>query len=501
VIGKISTPRGEHVQPLLYYLFGPGRQEEHTDPHIIAGWRHPADLEPPLRPDGKRDFTKLAGLLLQPQAALGKRAYARPVWHCSMRAAPEDRMLSDDEWAAIAHDVMDRAGLSPYGQEDEAVRWVAVRHGQDHIHIVAMLARQDGGKPSLSWERYKVRAACLAAEQRYGLRSTAPADHTAARGPTRAENEKAARRGLEEAPRITLRRHVTTAAAATGSEGEFFTRLDQAGVLVRKRFSVQSPGQVTGYSVALPGDTAKDGGPVWYGGGKLAADLSWPKLRQRWRTPRAMSGAHLSAEERNAVWDHATRAAADAAAQIRATVWTDPAAAADAAWATSDTLHVAAAVLGSRILRQAADAYDRAARPPYGRIPPPSLAGNRLRQAARLLSAFASLTGDRSMAPIVLITRLAALAEAVAELRDAQQHAAQAAAARVAAEQLHAAAHPGPPAQPRPAQRASTAAQLAGLSFPPSPRPATPGQPGLAPGGPPPARRPPPPLRPRGPTR
>jgi hypothetical protein len=503
VIGKISTPRGEHVQPLLYYLFGPGRREEHTDPHLVAGWRHPADLEPPLRADGKRDFIKLAGLLLQPQAALGKRAYPRPVWHCAMRAAPEDRMLSDDEWAAIAHDVMDRTGLSPYGQDDEAVRWVAVRHGEDHIHIVAMLARQDGGKPSLSWERYKVRAACLAAEQRYGLRSTAPADHTAARGPTRAENEKAARRGLDEAPRITLRRQVTIAAASAGSEDEFFARLDQAAVLVRKRFSVTSPGQVTGYSVALPADTAKDGGPVWYGGGKLAADLSWPKLQQRWTSARAAPGRpqlSLTAEERNAVWDHATRAAADATAQIRTLAWTNPAAVADAAWATSDTLHTAAAVLGSRVLRQAADAYERAARPPYGRIPPPSPAGNQLRQAARLLSALACLTGDRSMAPIILITRLAALAEAVAELRESQQHAAQAAAARTAAEQLHTAARPAPPAQPRPAQRASTAAQLAGQSFPQPARPAPPGQPGPAPGGPPPARRPPPP-RPRGPTR
>ncbi len=231
----------------------------------------------------------------------------------------------------------------------------------------------------------------------------------------------------------------------------------------------RNPGQVTGYSVALPGDTTKDGGPVWYGGGKLAADLSWPKLRQRWTPHRVTPGAAgLTAEERNAVWDHATRAAADAAAQIRSLAWTDPAAAADAAWATSDTLHVAAAVLGSRILRQAADAYDRAARSPYGRIPPPTPAGNQLRQAARLLSAFAYLTGDRSMAPIMLITRLAALAEAVAELRDAQQHAAQAAAARAAAERLYAAARPAPPAQPRPAQRASTAAQLAGLSFPQS---------------------------------
>ena len=505
MIGKISTPRGEHVQPLLYYLFGPGRREEHTDPHIVAGWRHPADLEPPLRPDGKRDFTKLTGLLLQPQAALGKRAYARPVWHCAMRAAPDDRMLSDDEWAQIAHEVMDRTGLSPNGQEDEAVRWVAVRHGDDHIHLVAMLARQDGGKPSLSWERYKVRAACLAAEQRYGLRSTAPADHTAARCPTRAESEKAARRGRDEAPRITLRRQVTTAAAGAGSEDEFFARLDQAGMLVRKRFSISNPGQVTGYSVALPGETTKDGGPIWYGGGKLAADLSWPKLQQRWTPARtAPSRPHLAltAEERNAVWDYATRAAADAATHVRTLAWTNPAAAADATWATSDTLHMAAAALGSRILRQAADAYDRAARPSYGRIPPPSPAGNQLRQAARLLSAFAYLTGDRP--PIILITRLAALAEAVAELRESHQHAAQAAAARTAAERLYAAARPAPAPQQRSAPRANTAAQLAGLSFPqparPAPQPAAPGQPGPDQGGPPPARRPPPP-RPRGPSR
>jgi hypothetical protein len=166
-----------------------------------------------------------------------------------MRATPEDRMLSDGEWAQVACEAMHRTGLSPYGQEDQAVRWVAVRHGDDHIHVVAMLARQDGGKPSLSWERSKVRAACLAAEQRYGLCSTAPADRTAVRRPTRAENEKAARRGLDEAPRITLRRQVTTAAASASSEQEFFARLDAAGLLVRKRFSVKNPGQVTGYRV------------------------------------------------------------------------------------------------------------------------------------------------------------------------------------------------------------------------------------------------------------
>src|SRR6516165_12010760 len=189
VIGKITAPRGERVEGLIYYLFGPGRREEHTDPHIVAGWRHPAELEPPLRADGRRDFRRLLGLLNQPHAAMGAWALARPVWHCSMRAAPEDKMLSDEEWAQIASDVMDRTGLAPSGQEDDAVRWVAIRHGDDHIHIVGTLARQDGRRPQVHNDRYRVREACLAAEQRYGLRRTAPGDRTAACRPTRAESE------------------------------------------------------------------------------------------------------------------------------------------------------------------------------------------------------------------------------------------------------------------------------------------------------------------------
>src|SRR5579859_2704501 len=216
MIGKITAPRGERVEGLIYYLFGPGRREEHTDPHIVAGWRHPAELEPPLLPDGTRDFRKLNGLLNQPNAAMGSFAAERPVWHCALRAAPGDKTLSDDEWAQIAWDVMDRTGLCRPGDEDRAVRWIAVRHADDHIHLVVMLARQDGRRPSTRNDRYRVRDACLAAEQRYGLRSTAPGDRTAARCPSRAESEKAARRGLDEAPRVVLRRQVSTAAAAAG---------------------------------------------------------------------------------------------------------------------------------------------------------------------------------------------------------------------------------------------------------------------------------------------
>jgi hypothetical protein len=402
---------------------------------------------------------------------MGERGLVRPVWHCSMRAAPGDKMLSDDEWAQIACDVMHRTGLAPYGEEDDAVRWVAVRHGDDHIHIVAMLARQDGRRPRLKYDYYRVRDACLAAEQRYGLRSTAPGDRTAACRPTRAETEKAARRGMDEVPRVTLRRHVSTAAAAAGNEQEFFARLEAAGVLVRKRFSARTPGEVTGYAVALPGDTSRDGAPVWYGGGKLAADMTLPKLRRRWTTPDSPADSRITAAGRNAAWDHALRAVDAATAhlrQISSAIGPDDGA--DAAWATADTLHAAAAALGSRILRQAADAYDRAARAPYGRIPPPTPAGDSLRRAARLLSAFAFITADPSLRPLVLITRLAALAEAVAGLRQSQQRAAQAASALSAAQRLRAAA--GTHAMPTGGNAATrTAPGIAGAAFPVMPGP------------------------------
>jgi MobA/VirD2-like, nuclease domain len=466
----------------------------------VAGFRHPAMLEPPLRADGTRDFRKLNGLLNQPNDAMGSFADARPVWHCALRAAPEDKTLSDDEWATIACDVMNRTGLSRPGEEGEAVRWIAVRHAGDHVHLVVMLARQDGRRPSVRNDRYRVRDACRAAEQRYGLRSTSPADRTAPRYPTRAENEQATRRGLEEAPRVTLRRAVSAAAASSATAEEFFARLQAAGITVRPRHSTNNPGQVTGYALSLPGDVTRDGTPVWYSGGKLAADLTWPKLAQRWHPARQLKDITLTDTERAALYEHAAKAAANATANIRANGVTNPAAAADAAQAAADTLHVAAAMLASRPLREAADSYQRAAREPYGRIPPPTTAGSQLRQAARIMAAHAHVSGDRANEWAIVIVRLAALAEAVAELRDAQQRAAQASAALTAAQQLRTVRFASPSRPPGP-PRARTAADLAATSFP-------------GPVTPPPARQPAPGQhsadkvtrrpaqpRPRGPTR
>jgi hypothetical protein len=577
VIGKVI--RGTHAGRLLYYLYGPGKANEHFDPHLVAGFSDPGELEPERRPDGSRDFRRLTGLLAQPLAALAGPGYGKPVWHCSVRAAPADRILSDAEWAQVAAQVMDRTGFAPAG-DDLGVRWVAVRHAADHIHLVATLARQDGTRPSTWNDFFRVREACRDAERRLGLTATAPADRTAARRASRAETEQSARRGWAEPPRVTLRREVSVAAAGARTEREFFSRLASAGVAVRRRYSTTNPGQVTGYAVGLPRHVAKGGGIVWYGGGKLAADLTLPKLRRRWTGPGAEHGAfpgrglpaaaaravlrnivtgaaeqardeagffaglreagllmrlrfsetspgqvtgysvslpgdtggggtsvwygggRLSAgltlprlrerwdpsrssaagrpgafrftiPERDAIYRHAAREASAAAEHIRHCSLQDPGQAADAAWAAADTLHAAARALDSRVLRRAADSYDRAARARYGRIPRPTREGNQLRAAARLIALAGGIAGDGTMFSAALIANLVALAASVAELRQAQCHAAQAAAARAAATHLHAAAvqarstapHPGQ-AEARQSNRPASAADVAGSDFP-----------------------------------
>jgi hypothetical protein len=460
---------------------------------------------------------------------------------------------------------MDRTGLAPEGDE-LGVRWVAVRHAPDHIHLVATLARQDRIRPGIWNDFLRVREACQDAEQWLGLRPTAPADRTAAKRPARAETEQAARRGWEEPPRATLRREVSTAAAGARTEQEFFDRLTRAGVLVRHRHSTIHPGEVTGYAVGLPQHTAKDGGTIWYGGGKLAADLTLPKLRARWADPQAHDplagattlpapavravlratvaevagqaageadffarlrasgvlvrerfsevnpgeitgyavtlpgctgpdgtprwygggrlndtltlprlrdawarGQHGTAErsgafrftapERAEIYRHAARQAAAATEHLRRCTAGDPGHGADAAWAAADTLHSVARAMGSPVLRCAADGYDRAARAAYGRVPDRTDCGDRLRAAARMLAMTGGTAGDSTAQARGLVTNLVTLVDAVAGLREAQAHAAQAAAAREAAERLNAAFAQARGRTPHPGQAHARSAQ------------------------------------------
>jgi hypothetical protein len=247
---------------------------------------------------------------------------------------------------------------------------------------------------------------------------------------------------------------------------------------VRVRFSETNLGQVTGYAVALVGHPAEVGAPRWYGGGRLAAELTLPQLRHRWDREHPGAGERsgtlrFTAPERDMLYRHAARQAAAATEHIRRRAGHHPDAAADAAWAAAATFDTAAQVIHDPALLCAADAYDRAARVPHGRIPCLTPVGDRLRATARLIALVGDTGGDDTALAGALTANLAALAVAVTELRQAQKHAAQAAAARNAAEHMHTAmtrarspvSQPGRPQRPR-RPRSASAGDAARQDFP-----------------------------------
>ncbi|WP_107484135.1 relaxase/mobilization nuclease domain-containing protein [Streptomyces sp. NRRL B-24572] len=274
MIANIVKP-GHKTRGVLNYLYGPGRANEHTDPHLVAAWDGFAP-DPGRDPDAT--LAQLATVLDLRVKQAGHKAPKNHVWHCSIRAAPEDRHLTDDEWATIARRVLNATGIAPVGDPD-ACRWVAVRHADDHIHIVATKVRGDL-RPPRNWNDFlRADKELVAIEKEYGLRQVPRGDRTAAKRPTRAEQEKAQRTGRPTTARERLRTTARTLLAAATTPEEYFRLLEGSSVLVDiRRFP---SGDIRGYKVALAGDTNKDGEPVWFSGSTLAPDLSYPKITER----------------------------------------------------------------------------------------------------------------------------------------------------------------------------------------------------------------------------
>ncbi|WP_372404606.1 relaxase/mobilization nuclease domain-containing protein [Streptomyces luteireticuli] len=434
--------RGKRTLGLLYYLYGPGTHEEHTDPHLVASWDSQA-------PDPGRDLQatlrQLQHLLDQPLDNIDARDRPRKhVWHLSVRNAAEDRLLADEEWADIARRMVAAAGID---DPDEAAgcRWAAVRHADDHIHIIATLVREDGYKPDLDHDAARVQAEARLLEAELGLRRLNPGDGTAAQRPTSAERHKAERQQRERTPREELREAVRRAVAGAGGEEEFFDRLAASGLLIRR--PVAPSGDLLGYKVALPDDRNKDGEPIFYPGSRLAPDLSLPRIRERWsadaepdrapdgrphRDPRTVPSGPASARRRasTAAWqavlviDHGDDASA--AAQIAA------------AGEVLDALAKTSAAHTRKELREAAFAFERASR---SHIRAERGHDRALRQAARDLvySGPALGRGEDGATTAMLIDMVSFLVLAAAHWHGKKEHAQQAAAARQAAEHLRAA--------------------------------------------------------------
>ncbi|MGW5325216.1 relaxase/mobilization nuclease domain-containing protein [Streptomyces sp. NPDC004014] len=433
--------QGTNTLGLLHYLYGKGTHEEHIDPHLVASFDG-------MAPDPGRDpsVTKkdLQHLLDQPLSLLdADRRPGKHVWHCSVRAAPDDPILSDEQWGDIARRMVAATGIDP--GDGAGCRWAAVRHADDHIHIIATLVREDGRRPDHHRSGKRAQAECRLIEKELGLHQVAPGDGTAAKRATSAERHKAERQGRERPAREELRETVRRAVAGATSEEEFFDRLAAAGLLIRKR--IAPSGDLLGYKVALPDDRNGEKEPVFYAGSTLAPDLSLSRIHERWTIPAEAASADDSYPEQPALPD----VTGPAFARRRATAATwqalliidngdDGAAAAQIAAAGEilDALAQTSAAHTRKELREAAFVFERASRSHIRAVRGHDRV---LRQAARDLvhSGPALGHGEDGATAAMLIDMAFFLAIAAANWHAKREHAQQAAAAQRAAEHLRAA--------------------------------------------------------------
>ena len=240
---------------------------------------------------GDTGQTELGRAMLAAELDFPRRAFAAEVteghvYHVAISSkGGVDRDLTDDEWRQVAEATADRLGFTA-GGEGAVVRWVAVRHGHsssgnDHIHLVANLVREDGRTHHFARPDWTVlREVAAEVETRFGLTVTGVAK-TGTPGMSRLEVQTQRATRLES-PRERLRRGVRASATAARTESEFVRLLRAEGLVVRPRWGTGGRDTVVGYSVARA--TAPGAGEelVWFGGGKLDRQLTLQTLRGGW---------------------------------------------------------------------------------------------------------------------------------------------------------------------------------------------------------------------------
>ncbi len=294
---------------MLIYLVGKGKREEHENPHLVAGSPEAVRMGEGRMLD-RRDAVALARFVDEPRGAFGTKltiaerdkdgrvvgARDAHVWHCSLSLHPQEPELADERWAEICEQFIEQmrfAGETAAAQ----CRWVAIRHGRsaggsDHAHLVVALVAEDGSKASVHNDRPRAQKACRELEQRFGLRRLeARTREAGSRGLKHGELAADRRRGrgvgergelAERSSRQTLERIVRACATASRDESEFIRRLGDEGIHCRPRYAEGGTDTVVGYSVRLSGAEHGSRKTVWYGGGRLARDLTLPALRRAW---------------------------------------------------------------------------------------------------------------------------------------------------------------------------------------------------------------------------
>lgn len=478
-----NVVRGDRMAGLISYLAGPGRANEHTEPHLVAGdsallaWHDDAEL-------GRDSALAIARHLDRPRTAYDVDVKGGHVWHCSLSLRADEGMLTDDQWSAIANDFVRAMEFDDNEGTKAPCRWVAIRHGvskngNDHIHIAVNLVREDGTKASTHNDFRRAQTATRALESRYGLeelesvkaeratRGYDPAEREAqARARARAKYERTrpklgadapawehlggsdrqARIASEmrtDQPRYLLALKVRGCATASENEAEFVRRMRRSGLLVRPRYADGRTDVITGYSVAARPEAGER--PIWYGGGHLGRDLTLPRLRDGW--PDTPTGASDAASEWNAakrgrrvvapgremrepdpeLWAKRSDDLRDLVDRLRSVPLDDR-----DTWATVARQTAGALAAWSNAteetpgdLAAASEALSRSAQT-YGRTPRPEKAGTVAISGAAMLLASAARGGKGHVAQAVMIRQLLRLTQAVYDSAVAGEQARQA---------------------------------------------------------------------------
>jgi hypothetical protein len=300
---------------LTRYLFGPGKANEHTNPHLVAGspelqaewgdahlsmkqatylgrllessWRRQYAPELALAGVAGRGGISRDNLTDGPDALAGQKH----IQHVTLSLPADQKALADEQWAEVATSYM--RGMGYIDNPDHSdVTWFAQRHGEsakgnDHIHIAMCTVLRDGSSIDLhnsGIQAQRVRREVLEklsyvqplhdAQHRSNtptLKSVTAAEHNIAR--KRAQQGT----GSDEPDRVQLQRIVRAAATQSHTEAEFLnTVLSHPGVRIEPaRWQPGTRDQVTGYRVGM-----KDG--IAFPASKLASDLTLSKLRPYW---------------------------------------------------------------------------------------------------------------------------------------------------------------------------------------------------------------------------
>lgn len=254
--------KGSNFRGLFRYLFAERGQEHREDPRRIDGNTVGADAG------------RLAGVF----ASFAEQNWelTRPVWHASLRAAPDDRLLDDAEWARAARVFLQHMGMVGAGLDATDVPYAVIRHSADHVHIVASRVRFDGRSWDDSHDYRRSHLAARVVEREFGLRDASQVRAQELSMVSRAEREKAARDGIEP-ERIRLRRIIELARDTSGGTRQGFElALTAAGVLYRA--NVASTGRMAGYSFGLEGWHDAAGEQIWLRASQVHRALRWSQL-------------------------------------------------------------------------------------------------------------------------------------------------------------------------------------------------------------------------------